>query len=182
MLLTLNFCVQLMQEGNSQIYMEINKYRGGVKMIKIIELSENQDLLNEATHMFWSQWGSDENYSFYADCIKHSLNKNTDLPKFYVATEDKKIIGTYALLRNDLISRQEIYPWLACLYVKEEFRGNEIGRMMLEHAVTESRKRDFKSIYLSTNLDGYYERYGWTFFGIGYGITGASYKIYKKES
>ena len=150
-------------------------------MVKIKELSEETDLLDKAIHVFWSQWGSDGNYPFYADCMKHSLNNNTDLPKFYIAMIEDKIIGTYALLRNDLISRQDIYPWLACLYVKKEYRGKEIGKMMLEHAVTEASKKNFNSIYLSTDLEGYYEKYGWSFFGTGYGITGDSYKIYEKS-
>lgn len=88
------------------------------------------------------------------------MNTDRDLPIFYIALENESIIGTYALLRNDLISRQDIFPWLACLYVSPGHRGRRIGSRLLKHALEEAEKKGHSKLYLCTDLTGYYEKYG----------------------
>lgn len=114
----------------------------------------------------------------YQDCILHSVETESNLPRFYVAVENNSFIGTYAILRNDLISRQDLFPWLACLYVVPERRGQNIGAKLLQHALQETRKMGKGHLYLCTDLDGYYERYGWNHIANGYIFTGAETKIY----
>ena len=62
------------------------------------------------------------------NCILNSFDEQIKLPKFYLAIEENKILGSYALLTNDLISRQDLMPWLGCLFVNEENRGKGGGR------------------------------------------------------
>jgi N-acetylglutamate synthase-like GNAT family acetyltransferase len=102
-----------------------------------------------------------------------------DLPRFYIAVQNNSIVGTYALLRNDLISRQDLYPWLACLYVVPELRGNRVGSILLKHAIKETGGLGLPKLYLSTDLEGYYEKYGWTLLTTGYIFNGDATKIYE---
>jgi N-acetylglutamate synthase-like GNAT family acetyltransferase len=104
-------------------------------MLVILELSQRKDLFDEAVGVFWKQWGNKRNYKFYQDCMFHSCQTEDEIPRFYVALQNESIIGTYALIRNDLNSRQDLYPWLACLYVDPEHRGKRMGSRLLEHAV-----------------------------------------------
>jgi len=83
----------------------------------IFELSEKPDKLEEAIEYFWKCWGNDSNLNFYDDCIRNSLNEEIKIPKFYIGLESDEIVGSYALISNDLISRQDLFPWFACLYV-----------------------------------------------------------------
>lgn len=129
-------------------------------MFKIVELREKPDFFDEAVDFFWKQWGSDENYNFNHDCMVHSCKTNSDLPRFYLAIKNNKIIGSYALLRNDLVSRQDLSPWFACLYIVPEWRGNALGSSLLKHAVNEAHKKGFEHLYLCTDLEGYYVKYG----------------------
>lgn len=151
-------------------------------MVELFEISEKLDLFEEAVNVFWKQWGSDSNYAFYYDCMKHSCISKSDLPKFYIAMKDSSIIGTYALLRNDLISRQDLFPWFACLFIVPELRGNKLGSLLLEHAVKEAAKKGFNKLYLSTDLENYYEKYQWEFFDKGYIFNGHKTKIYVKST
>jgi uncharacterized Zn finger protein len=41
----------------------------GEKMIKILELSQRKDLFDAAVKVFWEQWGNEQNYKFYQDCM-----------------------------------------------------------------------------------------------------------------
>ncbi len=148
--------------------------------MEIIELKNRRDLLEAAVDFIWEQWGTEGNYSFYYNCMLHSLETESDLPRFYLALKDDKIIGSYAMLRNDLISRQDLTPWFACLYIIPEFRGNGLGNILLEHAREEARNKGYENLYLCTDLDGYYEKYGWEFLDKGYIFNGEPTKIYIK--
>jgi len=148
----------------------------------ILELDKRPEMLREATEYFWKQWGSETNLPFYHDCMKHSLDPDNALPKFYVMLDDNRIVGTYALLRNDLISRQDLYPWFACLFVEPDYRGNKIGFQLLEHAKKQANAKGFKKLYLATDLEAYYEKYGWSYLEDGFGITGEPIKIYNSNT
>lgn len=150
--------------------------------MEIIELSDKPQLLNEASKYFWSCWGSPSNFNFYFDCIRHSMDREKALPKFYIALQDEKIIGSYALLVNDLISRQDLMPWFACLYVNEEYRGKGIAGTLLEHGLKQAGLRGFSELYLSTDLTGFYEAKGWNYYGEGYGMSGGIDKIYSRKT
>ncbi|WP_245585880.1 GNAT family N-acetyltransferase [Paenibacillus pinihumi] len=148
-------------------------------MIHIVELNQRMDLFDAAVRMVWEQWGSETNYNFYYDCMKNSCDTASELPRFYIALqEDKTIVGTYALLTNDLISRQDLFPWFACLYVIPECRGNRLGALLLQHALDETAKKGYQNLYLSTDLDDYYEKYGWNYLNEGYIFNGDLTKIY----
>lgn len=149
-------------------------------MEKIVEVEYGMPLYDHAVQFFWKHWGTKDNYFFYQDCIRHSDNKETDLPRFYVAVQDNHIIGSYALLRNELISRQDIFPWFACLYVNENQRGKQLGSRLLEHASQETYKKGYEQLYLSMDLIGYYEKYGWHYIDNGFAIDGSPTRIYKK--
>jgi GNAT superfamily N-acetyltransferase len=147
-------------------------------MFEIYEIQDKIEYFDDAVKIFWNQWGTQSNYKFYHDCMMHSYKTESDLPRFYIALQNKLIIGTYALLRNDLVSRQDLFPWLACLYVVPELRGNNIGAKLLEHAIRETGMKRLKKLYLCTDLDGYYEKCGWTHLTNGYIFNGDETKIY----
>ncbi|TMU85165.1 GNAT family N-acetyltransferase [Bacillus sp. BHET2] len=151
-------------------------------MLKIMELEETSNFFYESVKVFWEQWGNRENYKFYYDCIFHSCRTEEDLPRFYIALEDGGIVGTYALLRNDLNSRQDLFPWLACLYVDSDYRGRGIGSKLLEHGLQKTQIKGYKNLYLSTDLEGYYEKYGWIHATEAIGLSGDSIKVYQKSS
>jgi GNAT superfamily N-acetyltransferase len=144
----------------------------------IFEISEQPDLMDEAIFFFWECWGSERNFEFYKDCILHSLNKANRLPKFYIGLNQDKIIGTYALLTNDLISRQDLMPWLACLFVIESERNQGYAEKLLLHGIHQANAKGFDKLYLSTDLNNFYERKGWTYLCNGFGVSGGMDKIY----
>lgn len=150
--------------------------------MEIIELRDRNALFGEAIQVFWEVWGNEDNFKFYEDCMIHSAAALSDLPRFYAVVENEKIIGTYALLRNDINSRQDLCPWLACLFVDKEHRGKEIGSLLLNHGLKQAAIKGYKKLYLTSDLEGYYEKYGWKNNGIAYGVSGGYLKIYEKET
>lgn len=150
--------------------------------IKIELLTKESELLEKGIHYFWKCWGNDSNFNFYNDCIQNSLSDKVSLPKFYILTKGQNIIGSYALLINDIISRQDLLPWFACLFVNEQFRNKGYAENILIHGLNEANIRGFKKLYLSTDLKDFYEKKGWDLFSHGYGLNGDKFNIYSKST
>lgn len=170
------------QEKNDFIE-KINKMARSDIKYDIVELSQRPDLIDSAVKFFWKCWGNENNFKFYEDCIINSLDTDVPLPKFYLALDNTdNIIGTYALLTNDLISRQDLMPWFACLFVKEEHRNKGIATSLLEHGLNETIKKGFDKLYLYTDLENFYERKGWKHIFNGYNVANMEVKIYAKDT
>ena len=46
------------------------------------------------------------------------------------------------------------------MYVKKKYRNKGYSKLLNEAILNEARKRNFKNIYLKTNLKNYYEKFG----------------------
>ena len=96
--------------------------------------------------------------------------------------KDNETIGCSALITNDFISRHDLYPWVACLFVEKKERGHEYGKLLLEHAEQEAKNMCFSAVYLTTDHDGYYEKYGWQRIEDGIDLfSGEPSCIYKRQ-
>ena len=146
----------------------------------ISRLSKDSPFLKSAIRYFWNCWGSDSNFKFYEDCILHSLEREDTLPNFYILIDEGKIIGTYALLVNDIISRQDLMPWLACLYVEKAYRNKGHAAALLQHGLEETHRMGYKRLHLSTDIEGFYEKKDWKFFDKAYGVGGDEFRVYMK--
>lgn len=147
--------------------------------MQIIDVQQMPERFDEALELFWGYWGQEKNKPFYEQCMRNA-NGPDGIPRFYVAVVENELVGTYALLRNDINSRHDLYPWFACLYVKNEHRGKGIASALLQHSTEQAKELGFKMLYLESNLNGFYEKLGWKENGIAYDPFGNYAKIYEK--
>ncbi|QDU34644.1 hypothetical protein KS4_27150 [Poriferisphaera corsica] len=142
--------------------------------------------LDDAINYIHTKWGGESNFNFYQNAIRHS--STTALPQFFIMLDDappsnQTIIGCSALLTNDLISRQDLYPWMACLFIEESHRGRALGNLLSERAVTAAHAAGYPNIYLYTDHVGLYEKYGWTHHTDAYNPFEATpYRVYTKST
>jgi len=130
-------------------------------MVEIVNVREYPGGLDKAIDYIHGMWGSEKNYPYYRDAIYHSSLTGKHLPMFFLLLKNNEIIGCSALITNDFISRHDLYPWIACLFVDAKERGQEYGNLLMEHAGKEAKNMGFSIVYLTTDHDGYYEKYGW---------------------
>jgi N-acetylglutamate synthase-like GNAT family acetyltransferase len=150
-------------------------------MIRVVNAKEYSGGVKKCSEYIHSKWGNKDNYLFYHDLVLHSFESGKKIPQFYVLLKNEDIIGCYCLITNDLVSRQDLFPWFACLFIEEKERGNEYGKMLLEHGYSQALKAGFSKIYLTTSHDGYYEKYGWERMADGYYSDGIRIRIYIRE-
>jgi predicted acetyltransferase len=96
--------------------------------------------------------------------------------------ESDEIIGSYGLIENDFMVRKDLTPWLCALYVKESGRRRGLGSMLLAHGRREAAESGFPKVYLCTGHVGFYERYGWQFFGMEASEFGGEARVYEADS
>lgn len=127
-----------------------------------------------------TRWPLDDR--IYEDCISNSINTPNGLPRWYVMIEDGEFIGSYGLIVNDFISRQDLWPWFAALYIEKSARGRRLGSVLLEHGRKEAGKFGYDKLYLCTDHIGFYEKFGWTKIGTGFHPWGEESSIYSADT
>lgn len=147
--------------------------------ITFSSLADHPELKELIAQWLWSFWGAPGNRDFYRSMTAHC--RKDDFPLMYVAFEEGHPVGTVALLRADLFSRQDLYPWMADLYVPPEHRGRGIGSALQDFSLAEAKRRGFEKIYLYTPLNGYYEKMGWEFVGKEMDRDCSIVRIYEKK-
>lgn len=132
--------------------------------MQIINLSERPEFQDAVTDWLWQAFGSENSREFFASVVKSGL-AGADLPQTFIALDGDRLAGTVGLWRCDLISRQDLTPWLAALYVDEAFRSRGLGQQLQAFVLEQSRRSGFRELYLYAEFTGYYERFGWNYIG-----------------
>ena len=137
-----------------------------VDEIKILNLIDEQEYIEEVSEWIWKEWSKCHGAKL-EDIIyrsKHSLKKDgSGIPQMYIAKYKNKVVGVVSIWLNDLTARQDLYPWMAALYVKKEYRNMGIGKMLQNKCIEECKKMKYKNLYLITDHINYYEKTGWEF-------------------
>src|SRR5512133_1278804 len=106
--------------------------------IEFASLADHPELKDLIARWLWSFWGAPGNFGFYRSMTEHC--SRDDFPFVYVAFEGGEPVGTVALLRADLFSRQDLYPWMADLYVPPEHREKGIGSELQDFVLAAAKR------------------------------------------
>ena len=91
--------------------------------IELFSVREHPELADDMIAFFQRHWATKESMKVYENCIRSCLETDSPLPQWYVLMLNGKIVAGAGLITNDFISRMDLWPWLAALYVEEECRG-----------------------------------------------------------
>lgn len=148
-------------------------------MMKVVSIKERPDLLEDITQYFINKWASEESKMVYVDCIKNALETQNKMSCWYVLLDEDKIIGSVGLISNDFVSRMDLYPYLCALYVDKEYRGKNLGKMLIDRVKKDTISLGYDYLYLVTDHNGYYEHFDFHRIGIGYHPWGETSAIYR---
>lgn len=149
------------------------------KSWRILPLSAVPHHRDAVATWLWQAFGEESTHDFFTSVVDSSL-RGADLPVTWVALAADRLIGTVGLWRCDLISRQDLWPWLAALYVDPAWRGQGVSQQLQQRAINEASARGFSELYLWAKFTGYYERFGWEYQGEGLDWPAAKVRIYRR--
>ena len=132
----------------------MNKY-------KIINICEQPELKDIVAEWFHSKWGIP--LEAYKESISASLNGDVTVPSWYICLDDNKIIGGMGVIENDFHDRKDLTPNVCAVYTEEEYRCQGVAGSMLSFVCKDMKSNGIDTLYLVTDHNNFYERYGWEF-------------------
>lgn len=142
-------------------------------------LSTCREYVPLVSRWLWKQWAKRHGRTLKEIIYRteHSLTKRC--PQTLIAFYNDKPAGTVSLWTADHPYRQDLSPWLACLFVLPKYRGQGIGQALQAALLKTAKQAGFKKIYLMTELKDYYEKAGWKFMETGLYTEGRTVRFYE---
>ena len=135
-------------------------------MLKVYNIKDKKEYLKEVVTLTYLEWGNKnitkEELDIKIDKKKEKILNNLD-NRFYcnlVLLDDNDLIGFISLFETDGDERKNLSPWYATMYVKKEYRGKGYSKILNDAILTEAKNRNFDKVYLKTDLENYYEKFG----------------------
>lgn len=107
--------------------------------------------------------------------------KFTEWERVFVAIEAEKIAGYCTIAKRDCIPDIPYTPYIGFMFVGEEFRGNQLSQELIIKAMGYAKELGFNNIYLISDHDNLYEKYGFTIIDKKIASWGTEEKIYMQS-
>lgn len=129
---------------------------------EIRRLSDAPAMLDAMADWFSSKWGIPR--TAYAESMASCLAGTGPVPEWYTAMDGEKIVGGMGVIENDFHNRPDLRPNVCAVYTEPEYRCRGIAGMLLDRVCRDMDENGIKTLYLLTDHDSFYERYGWHFY------------------
>ena len=110
--------------------------------------------------------------------LTKALGVNT---KLLLLTDGLELISFCTLSDVDDIDTIEFTPWIGFVYTFPKYRGNRYMGILISYAEDMAKNNGYKNIYISTDKEGLYEKYGYSFFRIMKDRHNDDSRVYIKE-
>ena len=139
-------------------------HRNDVSLIRLIDRPELEEA---AAAWFHEKWHVP--LSAYLESMDACLRAEGPVPQWYLAMDDSQILGGLGVIENDFHDRPDLTPNVCAVYVEPSARRQGIAGALLELACRDMAERGIETLYLLTDHDSFYERYGWQFYCMALG-------------
>lgn len=135
-------------------------------MLKIYNMKEKQQYLQEVAELIQKEWGKKHISKIqFQEKVNKKISKiieNFDNPLYckLILLDDDILIGFISIFPTDGEEKKDLSPWYATMFVKQEYRGKGYSKILNKAILEEAKKRGFKKLYLKTTLTDYYEKFG----------------------
>ncbi len=99
----------------------------------------------------------------------------------FVGIADNRIVGMTTLMNTDYYPLPEVFPWVSCVFVTEEYRGYRISEKLISAANSYARSLGYDKTYIPTPYLGLYERFGYKYLKEIVNYGGGTDHLFVKE-
>lgn len=107
--------------------------------------------------------------------LKEYVGENT---KVLMLVDGENLISFCTFAEKDDIQPTELTPWIGWVYTFPHYRGQRYVGKLLSYAEALAKTDGIHSIYISTNHNGLYEKYGYEFFKMMKDMHGEDSRVY----
>ncbi|MGM0824993.1 MAG: GNAT family N-acetyltransferase [Pseudomonadota bacterium] len=132
--------------------------------MKIFPLADKKEFIPELAelhHAEWKHFNPSLSMEERVAAIAEAAGRE-GVPSIFIATSGRELVGSAALVQQDMATRTDLSPWLAAVYVKEGFRHQGVATRLIARCEREAAHAKAHTWYLYTEFaSGLYERLGW---------------------
>lgn len=134
--------------------------------MEIFNVKERPEFLKEIAELTQREWGgklsSQEEFEQKINLKIEKIVSLLDDNRYckLILVDNDVLIGFISMFPTDGDERQDLTPWYATMYVKEEYRGKGYSKILNDAILNEARNRGFEKLYLKSELENYYEKFG----------------------
>lgn len=110
-----------------------------------------------------------------------SDNTFTDWERVIVALYENNIAGYCTVAKSDCISNVPYTPYIGYLFVDEKYRGHRLSQKLISYAMSYLRTLNFSQVFLVSDHENLYEKYGFKVIDKKPAPWGEMEKIYMRE-
>lgn len=114
--------------------------------------------------VYWTLQYPEVYTDFDFDAFYESASKvKMGLPACFIAELNGELAGTISIVHEKVPMFSEFNPWIANLYVREDFRGQGIGDFMMQMAFARAEDLGYKKVYCwsQASMEKYFTDQGW---------------------
>jgi len=113
-------------------------------------------------HAEWGHIRPDDTVEKRAMRLRSWSNRDR-IPLTVVAFEAGDVLGSASLIAHDMETRMELTPWLAGVFVGEQYRRRGVGAQLVRRVMAEAGELKVPLLYLYTvHSEHFYTALGWT--------------------
>jgi len=131
-----------------------------MQICNLKEVPQHIETLASWHQQEWHHLNPGQTLAMRIQKMQKYLNKDF-VPSTFVAL-DKNIMGSAAIVDQDMDERSEFSPWLASVYVEPAYRCKGIGTALVNHVVEQAKLKGYRELFLYTpDKDKFYQQRGW---------------------
>lgn len=105
----------------------------------------------------------------------------SDWERVIVAFDINQIAGYCTVLKEDCVPNVGYSPFIGFVFVKEKYRGHRLSEQLISFACDYLVSIGFEKVFLTSNENGLYEKYGFEIIDEATDYWGNLQKIYQKS-
>ena len=98
-----------------------------------------------------------------------------------VAVDGNTICGYCTVAKTDCIPNLSYTPYIGFMFVDEQYRGNRLSQKLIDYAVNYLKQIGFDKVYIVSDHENLYEKYGFCVIDRKIAPWGTEQKIYVKN-
>lgn len=132
-----------------------------MQIVDLKQAPKHLETLAKWHHQEWADLNPGQSLLDRIDKMQDYLGESL-VPSTYIALEGEQALGSAAITETDMENHADLSPWLASVYVDQQFRRKGIGSLLVRHVMHEARQAGVKELFLFTpDQANWYQKLGW---------------------